>query len=192
MNLLMLAPLRDVNGKIRYFLGAQIDVSELVPDSVDPEAGTSLPKLPPFGLAGKDASPPSETDKRDHQPSRENEEDPARRSVNKDGHELPPSHLAEPQPQFKAQDQRPGMLVRHSFVGPHANADPVGWVNTKLSGFYQNVRAYRCAASPTLAHIDLVPTRPTLSIASRALCIAFPAVFRGLASIHHGSDFCGV
>ena len=35
MNLLMVAPLRDSKGSIRYFLGAQVDVSGLVKDCVD-------------------------------------------------------------------------------------------------------------------------------------------------------------
>lgn len=35
MNLLMMAPLRDSRGKIRYFIGAQVDVSGLVKDCTD-------------------------------------------------------------------------------------------------------------------------------------------------------------
>lgn len=35
MNLLMIAPLRDSRGKIRYFIGAQVDVSGLVKDCTD-------------------------------------------------------------------------------------------------------------------------------------------------------------
>lgn len=38
MNLLMLAPLLDSRGNIRYFIGAQIDVSGLVKDGTDLEA----------------------------------------------------------------------------------------------------------------------------------------------------------
>lgn len=38
MNLLMCAPLSDSRGKIRYFIGAQVDVSGLVKDSTDMEA----------------------------------------------------------------------------------------------------------------------------------------------------------
>jgi hypothetical protein len=38
MNLLMLAPLLDSRGTIRYFIGAQIDVSGLVKDGTDLEA----------------------------------------------------------------------------------------------------------------------------------------------------------
>lgn len=38
MNLLMIAPLLDSRGKLRYFIGAQIDVTGLVKDSTDLEA----------------------------------------------------------------------------------------------------------------------------------------------------------
>ena len=38
MNLLMIAPLCDSRGKIRYFIGAQVDVSGLVKDCTDLES----------------------------------------------------------------------------------------------------------------------------------------------------------
>jgi hypothetical protein len=38
MNLLMIAPLLDSRGNLRYFIGAQIDVSGLVKDSTDLDA----------------------------------------------------------------------------------------------------------------------------------------------------------
>ena len=38
MNLLMIAPLLDSRGNLRYFIGAQIDISGLVKDSTDLEA----------------------------------------------------------------------------------------------------------------------------------------------------------
>jgi hypothetical protein len=42
MNLLMVAPLLDSRGNIRYFIGAQIDVSGLVKDCTDLEAFRSM------------------------------------------------------------------------------------------------------------------------------------------------------
>lgn len=38
MNLLMMAPLLDSRGKLRYFIGAQVDVSGLVKDCTDLDA----------------------------------------------------------------------------------------------------------------------------------------------------------
>lgn len=38
MNMLMIAPLCDSHGKIRYFIGAQVDVSGLVKDCTDLES----------------------------------------------------------------------------------------------------------------------------------------------------------
>lgn len=38
MNLLMMAPLLDSRGNLRYFIGAQVDVSGLVKDSTDLDA----------------------------------------------------------------------------------------------------------------------------------------------------------
>ncbi len=51
----MLAQLRDVNGKIRYTLGAQIDVSNVLPDSADLESAVSQ-KGPQIGFMGANAS----------------------------------------------------------------------------------------------------------------------------------------
>ena len=38
MNMLMIAPLRDSRGKIRYFIGTQVDVSGLAKDCTDMES----------------------------------------------------------------------------------------------------------------------------------------------------------
>ena len=38
MNMLMIAPLCDSRGKLRYFIGAQVDVSGLVKDCTDLES----------------------------------------------------------------------------------------------------------------------------------------------------------
>ena len=42
MNMLMIAPLCDSRGKIRYFIGAQVDVSGLVKDCTDLESFQQL------------------------------------------------------------------------------------------------------------------------------------------------------
>jgi hypothetical protein len=108
MNLLMLAHLRDINGKIRYVLGAQIDVSNLVPDSTELDGAASA--APQVGFVSTSGSP-SNGNKKEDAESTNNE--------------------------FR----RPGVLLRGNSISsenPFDN-DLGGWVNSKLSGFYQNV-----------------------------------------------------
>jgi hypothetical protein len=58
MNLLMMAPLFDSQGTLRYFIGAQVDVSGLVKENSGLDAFQSM--LEKRGRAGQDAEPKDE------------------------------------------------------------------------------------------------------------------------------------
>ena len=64
MNLLMIAPLLDSRGNIRYFIGAQVDVSGLVKDCTDLE---SLQQLVRDGPAAQSLSGNDDGEKDDFQ-----------------------------------------------------------------------------------------------------------------------------
>lgn len=56
MNMLMIAPLCDSRGKIRYFIGAQVDVSGLVKDCTDLESLQQLINREQSGHGDNDGS----------------------------------------------------------------------------------------------------------------------------------------
>ena len=64
MNLLMTAPLCDSRGKVRYFIGAQVDVSGLVKECAELQSLQRLLELQEKGEAAPDVHKPS-TDKKD-------------------------------------------------------------------------------------------------------------------------------
>ena len=134
----MLAQLRDVSGKIRYTLGAQIDVSNVLPDSADldstvsqrgPQVGFMGPIAPPEGSKPKDKP----QDLREMQDSQDKYEDHGRRA---------------PTIQEQADDdvrsvngnwQRPAALLRGLSSASLSEYGSESWVNSKLGGFYQHV-----------------------------------------------------
>ncbi|KAF7504264.1 hypothetical protein GJ744_002522 [Endocarpon pusillum] len=156
LNVLMLAQLRDVSGKIRYTLGAQIDVSNVLPDSADldgavPQRGPQIdfmgPIPPPEGNKPKDTS----QDPREMVDSQNQHEDRGRRA---------------PTIQEQADDdtrstngnwQRPTALLRGLSSVSLSEYGSESWVNNKLGGFYQHyllIRPYPSLrvlfASPSL------------------------------------------
>lgn len=64
MNLLMCAPLSDSRGKVRYFIGAQVDVSGLVKDCTDMEAMARILEQREAG-AGEDGEQQNTLEKKD-------------------------------------------------------------------------------------------------------------------------------
>lgn len=143
MNLLMLATLRDMDGKIRYILGAQIDVSNLIPDSTELETADPLGN-PQVGFVGTNAASGSAHVK------------DALRSL----HEMPDGQggrehrqwsagtsLGESRPDLRTinnHDRRPRILLRDASSDSLPSNDPGGWVNNRLGGFYQNVSHVPC------------------------------------------------
>jgi hypothetical protein len=134
----MLAPLRDITGKIRYVLGAQIDVSNLVPNSteMDEADSTRTPQVGFMGAAMIPANHNTNDELRDlngaldaqggarvlnwRAGTAQEERDDDLRSTSSEW-------------------QRPGVLSRGLSSASLPSNDPGGWVNSRLSGFYPYV-----------------------------------------------------
>lgn len=110
-----MAPLRDIHGKIRYILGAQIDVSNLAPDSTEWEDET-IPKKVSENVKASDESRQVQSwvSKTIQNESRSNS------------------------PSGSGEWNRPGILLKNSppLVLKH---DKAAWISSKMGGFYHHV-----------------------------------------------------
>jgi hypothetical protein len=138
MNLLMLAPLRDINGKIRYVLGAQIDVSRLVPESTTLKATTS--QTTQVGFVNATATP-ANTKSAEYRDLSDLLDVQDRRKIQKWR-----SRTLLPDDDDWSTDSglRRSEVVRDSSSDSQQEHDPVGWVNSRLSGFYSDVSRLPC------------------------------------------------
>lgn len=138
MNLLMLAPLRDINGKIRYVLGAQIDVSNLVPDSTDVKGGPSA-STPQLGFMTASAAPPNASKRAGLRDFGETLDQQDRQDIQKWRAGTMQEQPGDDVQSRSGEWRRPRVLLRDVSFESLADNDPGGWVSGKLSGFYQNV-----------------------------------------------------
>lgn len=135
MNLLMTAPLCDSRGRIRYFIGAQVDVSGLVKDCAEMESLQRLLELQERGEAAPDIHKPSPDKKDEFQELCEmfnlSELSTVRRhggrmhSKSEDGSDSP-----------SVQSQQPRLLLKESL---DSASSVVGRGSGRLGGVYQNV-----------------------------------------------------
>ena len=165
MNLLMCAPLCDSRGSVRYFIGAQVDVSGLVKEFVDLE---SLKRLVTTEEAeAKSAAEDSGDADDEGEPAKKDEFQALSEMLNMEEldtvrryggrmhrqTELEEQQQAAPQ---AANWNKPRLLI--SDVTPDGSRDPqLGRISGKLSGIYENyllIRPYPSLrvlfASPTL------------------------------------------
>jgi len=132
----MLAQLRDVSGKIRYTLGAQIDVSSVVPDSTDLNAASR--RAPQIGFvstnsASEDANRIEEFgDSNQMLDFQGRDENQSRRAPTIKDH--PDDDVRSVSGDWR----RPALLRGLSSASISDNGSD-GWVNSRLSGFYQHV-----------------------------------------------------
>ncbi|KAF2095609.1 hypothetical protein NA57DRAFT_12392, partial [Rhizodiscina lignyota] len=158
MNLLMIAPLFDSRGKLRYFIGAQVDVSGLVKDCTDLEA---LQKLLIKHEAVANGEEPEEVEKKDEfQELSEMLNSTELDIVRKYGGKMHREQEEEMEENFNA--HRPRLLLKEPSPTPDLNnINRVTFNPTKtsgkLQGIYQNyllVRPYPSLrilfASPSL------------------------------------------
>jgi hypothetical protein len=135
MNLLMLAPLRDIDGKIRYVLGAQIDVSNLVPDSTHIKEAASTPQI---GFVTTTTSAKSAHKQDESRDSNDMLDLQDRNHIQKwRARTIQESPDDDIQPLFSDRRPRPSRGMSYDSL---LDTDSGGWVNSRLSGFYQNVR----------------------------------------------------
>ena len=134
MNMLMMAPLRDSRGKIRYFIGAQVDVSGLAKDCTDLE---SLQQL-----VQPEQDPPSQSSTDDKDDFRELSEMlnmTELETVRKSGGRMHREYWEDdPDTSLSKAPHMPRLLLQEPFSNtntPNQGQGPSG----KLVGIYQNV-----------------------------------------------------
>ena len=177
----MLAQLRDVTGKIRYTLGAQIDVSNVVPDSTDMDNVISR-RAPQIGFVGATAASENANQKDESRDSKEmldlqGRESQARRA------QMIQEHPDADARSIDGEWRRPVALLRGLSFDSLTDNGSGGWVNSRLSGFYQNVSSVQIIDLYSLK--VAVSSYSTLSIFACALRFAIFPRTRDSANPHH-------
>ena len=136
MNLLMCAPLCDSRGKVRYFIGAQVDVSGLVKECTEMQ---SLQKLLEMQARGEDPPPI-------HKPSLEKNDELRElgemlnqgelATVRKYGGRMHRETAEDDADSIGAQTPQPRLLIKEPDM---VNMGPVDRASGRLSGIYQHV-----------------------------------------------------
>jgi hypothetical protein len=132
MNLLMMAPLLDSRGQLRYFIGAQIDISGLVKDSTDLDAFRYM-------LNKQDDKEPEDDPKDEFQELSEMFNHSELDTVRKHGGNMHREHLEE-QDDGASIMHRPRLLIKdtNSFDVEKALEVPLK-PEGRLSGVYKHV-----------------------------------------------------
>ena len=134
MNLLMIAPLCDSRGKIRYFIGAQVDVSGLVKDCTDLE---SLQQLVENSQSSNVYDSVGQSEKDDFQGLSEMLNMAELETVRKHGGRM---HREYQEDDLDNTHSRAAHMPRLMLQEPGAAAATEGKRESgKLSGIYQNV-----------------------------------------------------
>ena len=139
MNLLMVAPLLDSRGNLRYYIGAQVDITGLVKDCTDLDAlQRMLNKQEPEATNGTDASEPEEP-KDEFQELSEMFNMAELDTVRKHGGRMHREQVDDDDESIM--NYRPRLLLKDSSMG---DVDRPLILNSKangrLSGVYKNVR----------------------------------------------------
>ena len=146
MNLLMTAPLCDSRGKIRYFIGAQVDVSGLVKECAELESLQRLLELHEKGDTAPDVHRPSPEKKDEFQELCEMFNMSELSTVRKYGGRMHSDSQDDSDTQ-SMHSQQPRLLLKD----PYDNANSVAArASGKLGGVYQNVRGTVVVACPWL------------------------------------------
>ena len=141
MNMLMIAPLCDSRGKIRYYIGAQVDVSGLVKDCTEMETLQTL--------LDRERDVKSENRAPEGRPPHETSDDFQQLSEMLNMAELDTvrKHGGRMHREFQEEDvdirpsapHMPRLLLQEHGAGENLNFDPMSRASGRLSGIYQNV-----------------------------------------------------
>ena len=137
LNLLMVAPLRDSRGHLRYYIGAQVDVSGLAKDCTD------LPALQRM-LGNREQSPEEEEEKDEFQELSEMFNLAELDIVRKTGGRMHREHVEEAD-DSNASWHRPRLLLKDENASPGEREQeppieqPAKTVHGRLSGVYTHV-----------------------------------------------------
>ncbi|KAK1987334.1 hypothetical protein LZ30DRAFT_777613 [Colletotrichum cereale] len=161
MNLLMVAPLYDSRGTVRYFLGAQVDVSGLAKENSGLEALQGL-------VAEREAAAVTAIDERDNHEDEEEERDEFQElsemfnmaeleTVRRRGGNMHRVPQDENQSGTSTNWHKPRILIQDEYSSVHQSNSAIPLVSGKLSGVYEHyllVRPYPSLrilfASPSL------------------------------------------
>jgi hypothetical protein len=136
MNLLMTAPLCDSRGKIRYFIGAQVDVSGLVKECAELESLQRLLELHEKGEAAPDVHKPSPDKKDEFQELCEMFNMSELSTVRKHGGRMH-SESQDDSDSASMQSQQPRLLLKEPLDNESVVA---ARASGRLGGVYQHVR----------------------------------------------------
>lgn len=144
MNLLMIAPLCDSRGKIRYFIGAQVDVSGLVKECTDME---TLEQLVAQEQAAREGGP--DTREQRSTQARKDEFQELSEMLNMAELETVRKYGGRMHREYQDEDvdsrlapHMPRLLLQEpTTVGGRPAFDQGGRQSGRLSGIYQNVGA---------------------------------------------------
>ena len=184
----MMAPLSDSRGAIRYYIGAQVDVSGLVKDSAEME---SLQKLLELRARGEDPPLPEKPNPDKNDELRELSEmlnQGELNTIKRHGGKMHREVIEEDLESVSS--HQPRLLLKD----PDTMTPPIGSVNGRLSGIYQHVSLLRhthacvhsadCSQVPSCTALSLSadPLRQSFAEIAWYTTIAIPEQDRGLES----------
>lgn len=135
MNLLLTAPLCDSRGKIRYFIGAQVDVSGLVKECAEMESLQRLLELHEKGQEAPDVHLPSPEKKDEFQELCEMLNVSELTTMRKHGGRMH-SESHDDGDAMSMQSQQPRLLLKETL---DSDSQAGGRASGKLAGVFQHV-----------------------------------------------------
>ncbi len=144
MNMLMIAPLCDSRGKIRYFIGAQVDVSGLIKDCTDLESLQQLVTREPDGCNDVDGlNVDGQEVKDDFQDLSEMLNMAELETVRKYGGRMHREYEDDEGDASRGgAPHMPRLLLQEPTADNKPSYDHSSRQSGRLSGIYQNVRAF--------------------------------------------------
>ena len=168
MNLLMMAPLLDAKGKLRYYIGAQVDVSELVKDCTDLEAFRHM-------LDKEEGRDTTEDAKDEFQELCEMFNVAELDTVRKHGGGMHREHLEGAN--GDTQHHKPRLLLKDPSK-KELDAEPIRFSRnpeTKLSGVYKHVSLVPHIITRFILTWPIVPSCPPSPLSPHPLHFPFPS-----------------
>jgi hypothetical protein len=167
MNLLMQAPLLDSRGNLRYFIGAQIDVSGLVKDATDLDAFRRM-------LDEEEGVAPLEEGKDEFQELSEMFNHGELDTVRKFGGNMHRDHLEGSDDKTNGA-QRPRLLIQDQSTFDVESAErPPPKPEGRLAGPYKHV-SRTWPAQTRGSNVEIVPPRPPRTFSPNSIHITLPS-----------------
>lgn len=187
MNLLMHAPLYDDLGRIRYFLGAQIDVSSAVDVSPELESLKRSIMRMQSQTRGNTSTRQQEGKTSEFQHLIETLDMQELKAVRSWEGRMLQQHPEDEEDSSRIKPRRPGVLVREYSIDPLRDGGPNGQEKGTLDSLYNNV-GYDFL--PEFSSLILpVSACTALSFATCFVCISISEHTQNPTSPNHGKDW---